>query len=67
MDNGHRVVVKMALNAPRVAKIIYYNVSAKYERICSPRIWLKSIEQPQVLSIVDKHNWNRVLKAIQGN
>ena len=33
MDNGHRVVVKMALNAPRVAKIIYYNVSAKYERM----------------------------------
>jgi hypothetical protein len=33
MDNGHRMVVKMALNAPRVVKIIYYNVSAKYERM----------------------------------
>jgi hypothetical protein len=26
--------------------------------ICSSCIWLKSIEQPQVWSIVDKHNWN---------
>ena len=33
MDNGHRMVVKMALNVPRVAKIIYYNVSAKYEHM----------------------------------
>jgi hypothetical protein len=33
MDNGHHMVVKMALNAPRVAKIIYYNVRAKYERM----------------------------------
>jgi hypothetical protein len=33
MDNGHRMVVKMALNAARVAKIIYYNVSAKYEHM----------------------------------
>jgi hypothetical protein len=28
--------------------------------VCPPCIWLKSIDQPQVLSIVDKHNWNRV-------
>ena len=33
MDNGQRMIVKMALNAPRVAKIIYYNVSAKYKRM----------------------------------
>ena len=54
------MIVKMASNVPRVAKIIYYIVNAKYERICSPCIWLKSIDQAQVLSIVDKHNWNRV-------
>ena len=30
---GHLMVVKMALNAPRVAKITYYNVVAKYERM----------------------------------
>ena len=28
--------------------------------VCSPCIWLKSIEQPQAYSIVDKHNWNCV-------
>jgi hypothetical protein len=35
------MVVKMALNAPRVAKMIYCNVSAKFEHML---IWLKSIE-----------------------
>ena len=29
--SGHHMVVKMALNATRVAKITYYNASAKYE------------------------------------
>ena len=33
MINGHRMVVKMALNALRVAKITYYNVSVKYEHM----------------------------------
>jgi hypothetical protein len=42
MDNGHRMVVKMALNAPRVAKMIYYDVSAKFERML-------------ILYLVEKH------------
>jgi hypothetical protein len=30
---GHHMVVKMASNVARVAKIIYYIVNAKYERM----------------------------------
>jgi hypothetical protein len=48
MDNGNSMVVKMALNTPRVAKITYYNVSAKHEHNMLALYWLKSVEQPQV-------------------
>ena len=58
------MVVKKALNAPRVAKIIYYNVSAKYERMLA-------------LYLVEKHRTTTgilltsitgiMLSAIQGN
>jgi hypothetical protein len=38
------MVVKMALNAPRVAKIIYYIVNAKYE--CMPALYLVEKHRP---------------------
>jgi hypothetical protein len=50
---GTIMVVKMALNAPRVAKIIYYNVRAKYERMLA-------------LYLVEKHRTNLLLTSITG-
>ena len=48
------VHVKMVLNTPNMS-------------VCSPCIWLQSIDQPQALSVVGEHNYRTVNLAIQGN
>jgi hypothetical protein len=48
----------MVLNIPMQELLKKLNIlmSVRNMSVCSPCIWLQSIEQPQVLSVVGEHN-----------